>query len=36
MVLKRMDIVKNTAPDLWEMVLDIIDRGIKNGYLINE
>ena len=36
MVLKRMSVVKDTAPYLWEMVLDIINRGIKEGYLINE
>jgi len=36
MVLKRMSVVKDTAPDLWEMVLDIINRGIEEGYLINE
>ena len=36
MVLNRMSVVEKTAPDLWQLVLDIISRGIKNGYLINE
>lgn len=36
MVLKRMAVVENTAPALWELVLDIINRGIKKGYLIDK
>lgn len=36
MVLKRMEVVKYTAPELWEVVLNIIDRGIEKGYLIDK
>lgn len=36
MVLKRMAIVEETAPDLWELVLDIINRGIEKGYLLDK
>lgn len=33
MVLKRMEIIKETSEELWEVVLKIIDEGISKGVL---
>ena len=36
MVLKRMEIIKDTSNELYNVVLAIIDKGIKMGVLIDE
>lgn len=32
-VLGRMDIIRQTSPKLWELVSNLIDKGVDNGWL---
>ena len=36
MVLKRMNVVKETSKELWELVLEIVNEGVKIGALKDE
>lgn len=36
MVLNRLNVVKETSNDLWNLVLDIVNEGVKIGALIDE